>query len=242
MTFNGFDRWIARQRVLRQWVLRQRMTGLHLAAYFGLDKVTTIMLGYYNADVRDRNGNTPLPWAARNEHEAVVGLLLNAPEINPNSRNDIGNTPLLWAAINGHEAVVGLLLNAPEINPNLMDNRGDMPLPLAARKHETVARLLNAKGVSPDSRDRRGRTSLWWAILHKHEAVAGLLLSTGRVNPNPKDYDGLTPEMYRWGQGRRGQDRRGRSRFPYSWEAIRDRNLDIIGLGARFGGQRETSW
>ena len=59
------------QRVPRQ------MTGVHLAAYFGLTGVIMALhKNGHNPDVKDTYGRTPLSWAAEHGHEAVVKLLL----------------------------------------------------------------------------------------------------------------------------------------------------------------------
>ncbi|KAM3065237.1 hypothetical protein ACMFMF_011362 [Clarireedia jacksonii] len=57
------------QRVPRQ------MTGIHLAAYFGIQEAINIMLGSQFQDSKDSYGRTPLSWAAERGHEAVVKLL-----------------------------------------------------------------------------------------------------------------------------------------------------------------------
>jgi ankyrin repeat protein len=42
------------------------MTGMHLAAYFGLEKVMIASLkNGHNPNVKDTYGRTPLSWAAR---------------------------------------------------------------------------------------------------------------------------------------------------------------------------------
>ncbi|OGE51146.1 hypothetical protein PENARI_c014G04480 [Penicillium arizonense] len=53
------------------------MTGLHLAAYFGLERTTSKLLER-NAvvDSQDEDGRTPLSWAARDGDNVVVELLL----------------------------------------------------------------------------------------------------------------------------------------------------------------------
>ena len=53
------------------------MTGLHLAAYFGVEAVVQLLLGTekVDADSKDDDGRTPLWRAAANGHEAVVKLL-----------------------------------------------------------------------------------------------------------------------------------------------------------------------
>jgi hypothetical protein len=54
-----------------------KMTGLHLAAYFGLERTTSKLLER-NAvvDSQDKDGRTPLSWAARDGDNVVVELLL----------------------------------------------------------------------------------------------------------------------------------------------------------------------
>ena len=60
--------------------------------------------------------------------------------------------------------------------------------------HEAVVQLLLATGqVDADSKDRGGRTPLWWAAGRGHEAVVRLLLATGQVDADSKDREGQTP-------------------------------------------------
>jgi hypothetical protein len=55
----------------------KNVTGIHLAAYFGLsDMISMLTDRGYHPDVKDSVGLTPFSWAARNEHETVVKLLL----------------------------------------------------------------------------------------------------------------------------------------------------------------------
>jgi ankyrin repeat protein len=60
-------------------------------------------------DSKDSYGRTPLTWAAKGGHEAVVKLLLETGKVDVNSKDMNGQTPLSWAAEGGHEAVVKLL-------------------------------------------------------------------------------------------------------------------------------------
>ena len=59
-------------------------------------------------DSKDRCGQTPLSWAARNGHEAVVVLLLEKVT-DVDSKDNYGRTPLSWALENDHEVVAVLL-------------------------------------------------------------------------------------------------------------------------------------
>ncbi|KAI0974349.1 hypothetical protein F4678DRAFT_422344 [Xylaria arbuscula] len=167
-------------------------TGLHLAAYFGLDEVMETMLADCDVDATDSRGWTPLLWAAHNGHEAVVRLLLASKRVNPDSRDKFdGRTPLSWAAHNGHEAVVRLLLASKRVNPDSRNKFDDRtPLSWAAYNgHEAVVRLLLAtKRVNLNSKDKFGGwTPLSWAAHNGHEAVVRLLLATERVTTDSKD-------------------------------------------------------
>ena len=55
-------------------------------------------------------GLTPLAWAAKGGHEAVVQMLLERDDVNPNITDRYGETPLHIAACEGYEGVVKMLL------------------------------------------------------------------------------------------------------------------------------------
>ena len=163
------------QRVPRQ------MTGVHLAAYFGLTGVIMALLkNRHNPDVKDTYGRSPLSWAAGNGHEAVVKLLLEKGAELESRDKGWGWTPLSRAAADGHEAVVQLLLAKDGVDVNSKDcYYGQTPLSRAAGNgHEAVVQLLLAKdGVDVNSKDYFGRTPLSWAAENGREAVVQLLTS-----------------------------------------------------------------
>jgi hypothetical protein len=169
------DSWYSyhSQRVLR------KMTGVHLAAYFGLIGVIMALLkNKHNPDVKDTFGRSPLWLAAENGHEAVVKLLLEkGAEVE--SKDQGLQTPLLRAAENGHEAVVKLLLEKGaelESKDDFFCGSGTPLSRAAAHGHKAVVKLLLEKGAGPESKAVDGQTSLWWAAENGHEAVVKLLL------------------------------------------------------------------
>jgi hypothetical protein len=100
-----------------------RTTGLHLTARYGLLYLTErLLMGRHGdsnigADSKDKYGRTPLWWAAANEHEATVKLLLDTGKVDADSKdNKNGRTPLWYAAANGHEAIVKLLLDTGKVD------------------------------------------------------------------------------------------------------------------------------
>ncbi|KAI9856495.1 MAG: hypothetical protein M1813_008873 [Trichoglossum hirsutum] len=152
-----------------------QVTGLHLAARFGLQGLLPGLLeGNEYADSKDSNGRTPLSYAVESGHKAVVELLLeNAVDVD--SRDSRGWTPLSWAIMNRHEAVVKLLLQKGADTE--MKSYGDnTPLTWAIETgSEAVSGLLLAKSTTVNycyfvgswygslrrSRDERHALSVW---------------------------------------------------------------------------------
>lgn len=76
--------------------LPRNMTGMHLAAYFGLEAVIQPLLAsaQFDVDPTDGYGRTPLWWAAENGHEGIVKLLLATEKVDVDSKDRYGQTPL----------------------------------------------------------------------------------------------------------------------------------------------------
>jgi len=98
-------------------------------------------------DTEDKNGFTPLHYAARNGHLSVVEYLVNQKaNINAKTCNDC--TPLHYAANNGHLSVVEYLINQKaDINAKSKGYPNGTPLHLAAHNGylSVVEYLVNQK-------------------------------------------------------------------------------------------------
>ena len=93
------------------------ITGLHLAAYFGIECSVRFLTSSNGPDLKDSYGRTPLSYAAGNGHVPAVQLLLEKRADIDFKDND-RRTPLWYAAEKGHVAVVQLLLDkGAEIQP-----------------------------------------------------------------------------------------------------------------------------
>ena len=94
------------------------MTGVHVAAYFGLEGAIIGLLnngrgtGKANVNSKDSYGRTPLYWAVQNGHKAILKLLLETGKVDVECKDENDWTLLSWAIEGGHEAVVELLLKA----------------------------------------------------------------------------------------------------------------------------------
>jgi hypothetical protein len=75
-------------------VFETKMTGIHLAAFFGLSRsISNLLQGLRNIDPKNHAGQTPLSRAAEKGHEPVVKLLLEN-NANIESKDYSNRTPL----------------------------------------------------------------------------------------------------------------------------------------------------
>ncbi|KAJ6088550.1 hypothetical protein N7486_009811 [Penicillium sp. IBT 16267x] len=168
---------------------------IHLAAYFGLQSSTSILLKKSSdVDSKDGDGRTSFSWAADHGHEAVVKLLLKK-NADTESKDKGKQTPLLWAAKKGHKSVVKLLIKK-NADIESKDKDGQTPLSWAAKKgHKAVVKLLIEKIADIESKDKDRKTPLTWAAKNGHDAVVKLLIEKD-ADIEVKDRYGKSPLVW----------------------------------------------
>ena len=133
------------------------------------------------ADVncRDKDGLTPLIWAAIQGHEEVVRLLLERGG-DLEAKNHNGDTALMWASLMGHKDVVDFMLDRGA-NADLGEPKSGVTalMAAAAKGHADVAQVLVEKGAAINARDRNGNTALTHASIKGYAEVVDLLLAAG---------------------------------------------------------------
>jgi ankyrin repeat protein len=202
--------WWETYRKREAWLKASPLPLLHMASHFGIVLWVRILLTkktwkysfHKLADKKDILGQSPLIYAARSGHEAVVRLLLERGADIEAKEKGRGWTALIWAAGVGHEAVMRLLLErGADVEAKEKERGGTALIWAAALGHEAVVGLLLERGADVEAKEKKiERTALIWAAGLGHEAVVGLLLERG-ADVEAKDKKGMTALIYAAGSG-----------------------------------------
>ncbi|KAJ7582146.1 ankyrin repeat-containing domain protein [Mycena floridula] len=209
-----------------------------------------------------------MAYAARGGRKAVIDLLCERDDLNPNVQSYRSRGPLSWAAAEGHIEWVEFLLQLPGINPDLKDEmESQTPLLYAADadKANTMRILMQCNDVDLNSQDKHGRTPLSYAasyydLFRDHNAThsVALLLAHPNIQPDCPDYTGRTPLSYaaasylskevvallvqREDVDINSQDVYGRTPLSYASEKGREKTalhlLDLPGIHANLADRR----
>lgn len=243
---------------------------LHLATRRGNKTIACLLLGEtdkssavtadpdIDLESIDKDGRTPLSWAAGNGKQSVMSLLLERGAKH-SSKDESGRTPISWASGNGQEKSIKKLL---QIGADFdeQDIAGHTPLSWAARNGEAeAANILLLAGSNLESIDQSGRTPLSWAAGNGHNPAVRLLLEEN-AKLETKDHSGRTPLSWAaegWrdtveillqkGALLESKDRSGRT--PLSWAAqssedtsrlLLERNAELDSMDE--SGRTPLSW
>ncbi|KAK6525995.1 hypothetical protein TWF281_011036 [Arthrobotrys megalospora] len=173
------------------------MTGMHIAAYFGLrEYITQLLREGANPESEDKEGRTPLLWAAERGHIDVVKLLLCEGADLEARDGKWRQTPLSWAAERGNIDIVRLLLCEGADLEGKDGERGQTPLVWATIGGNVGAvRLLLHEGADIEAKDSIfSRRPLSWATELGYANIVELLLHEG-ADRYIKDRGGRSPLM-----------------------------------------------
>ncbi|OBT64232.1 hypothetical protein VE03_06864 [Pseudogymnoascus sp. 23342-1-I1] len=149
------------------------------------------------ANIPDGDGLTPLSWAAKAGHAAIVKLLLERKDIEADIKDKNGQTPLSWAARGQgrSESVVELLLGRHDVDANSTDKEGLTPLSWAIeRGNSSIAKLLLRRhDVDVNVKDKGGESLLSRTVRRGDEPHVKLLLGRHDLDTNSMDKERRTP-------------------------------------------------
>ena len=139
----------------------------------------------------DKQGLTPLMWAAEKGNDKMVELLLSKGS-SVNERSKDGFTPLHAAAAARQTAMLKLLVSKGS-NVNAKNEDGLSPLFLAAAdNYEEGVEFLLSRGAEINATNTTGMTPLQLAAERGHIRIVVLLVAKG-ANVNAADGTGFTP-------------------------------------------------
>uniref|UniRef100_A0A0N4ZXD3 Protein kinase domain-containing protein n=1 Tax=Parastrongyloides trichosuri TaxID=131310 RepID=A0A0N4ZXD3_PARTI len=128
----GLEQLVIRHEVNLNVANKLGETSMHIASGSGHDKVVLYLRSQgVPVDVKDRRGDTPLFWAARNGHNNILKLLSKDKGVNINHINKSGETALHVATRYSQFASVQTLLECGA-NLNIQDEHGESPLHIAS--------------------------------------------------------------------------------------------------------------
>ena len=126
------------------------------------------------------DGSTALSWAAYEDDEIAIDLLIRAGA-DVNVATDFhAVTPLVLACTNGNSRIVDKLL-AAGADPNMAKRGGETPLMACANTGaEEGVRALLKRGAEVNAKEGKDdQTALMWAAAEKHPQVVRVLVENG---------------------------------------------------------------
>jgi ankyrin repeat protein len=181
------------QKSRRTFTYRRHRNVLLNAVELGNTMVFNFVLDTHRnlVDSADYHGRTPLWYAARYSHAAIVNLLLATGEVRVNG--DRNFAPLLAAIHEANAGKNGLLLRATAGIDTKRGIHDDLSqLALEGKYKIAVVKLLLNAGAEVNIAGTSGYTPLQSASIQGYKEIVNLLLSAG-AEVNIPDISGATP-------------------------------------------------
>ena len=149
-----------------------------------------------DVNATDKIGWTGLMGAVGDNHNSVVTLLLNIPNVDVNWKSNLGTCALHQAVFrytfSKDNEVLKLLLRFPTIDVNIVDNDGESAVHVAVKwkNNEGLKLLLDVPNIDVNIVDNRGESAVHWAVKRENVEALKLLLGVPSVDVNIVNLDG----------------------------------------------------
>lgn len=183
-----------------------QLSGLHLAAYFGLETVVKRAISKgksFSFNAETNFGETALHWAAKLDQVGFIKLLLEQ-RVDLNKKDNDGRTALLHAVMCRCESSVRVLLSSKQLlDLDAMDRHRWTPLRWAARYGPgRIVEMLLKHGASIDAEDDNGWTALRWAAYQSQTEIVQQLIKHDASTTQVSRKDRWTLMHWAAGEGR----------------------------------------
>jgi len=164
-----------------------------------LEGVKAALKSGANVNTKNEYGNIGLIEAVFNNHNSVVDLLLNTPNIDVNQKDNHHGMCALHFALENWEnnEAVKLLLNAPSIDVNIVDNGGYNPVHQAVLYGDNIEGLKlllshpSLTALTINQKDNNyGYTPVMWAVRKNRLKHVEVLAADPRVDLDTNDNEG----------------------------------------------------
>jgi len=162
-----------------------------------------------NVNIKDKNGNTLLTYAIKNELVEIPKILLKDTKIDLNAKNSEGDTALALAKKMNQSEIIKLLQNPTTIDSSVGPTIFSTSLDLSSMKESEppsiperlfeICRSGNEAGLAEagpadliNSIDSQGRTCLMSAVEQNNAKFVSKLLSIKDININARNNKGQT--------------------------------------------------
>ncbi|KAF4837172.1 Vegetative incompatibility protein HET-E-1 [Colletotrichum tropicale] len=176
------------------------VSGLHLAAFFGLREAFTIVLERSgpkaDINVEDSRELTPLSYAVMGGRVDFIEWLLSKDEIEVDSEYfKDGYPPIAIAAMIGEVVRILPFIESDKANLDAENQEQETPLMHAVKRGhaDIVKALVESDRINIELQNWEGETALMLAAAKGHVEMVRYLLERANANPNAVDDWGNTP-------------------------------------------------